>query len=293
MIKIGTYLVKDVDLTPEKRLILTKEAGFEKICVGISQLDLITPDVAAKYGLELEHIHLSGKDTNDMWTDSINGDAITDRYCDEIRKCAERGVKTGVAHVTWGVQTPPPVSEAGLSRFLRIAECAEKHQFNLALENSVSAGHLRFLLDRIDSGHVGYCFDSGHNNCFTPQENLLRDYGHRLFAMHLQDNDGWRDLHMIPMDGCAPWARIVEDLKKTTLFKFSIVFEVAGPIYKKCPGQTASEIAKGLENIRILDDESLVKIDDEQFAIYAGLTYTEYLSRLFAAGKKIAGGGIE
>lgn len=289
MIKIGTYIVKNADLTPEECLIYTKEAGFERVCVGITRLlnNTVTPEIANKYGLELENVHLSGKGTNDIWVEGINGDAVTDRYCDEIRRCSELGVKTGIAHVTWGVPTPPPVSELGLSRYLRIAECAEKHDFNLALENSVSADHLRFLLDRIDSTHVGYCFDSGHNNCFTPQEKLLREYGHRLFAMHLQDNDGWRDLHMIPMDGCAPWAEIIEDLRKTALYDSSITFEVAGKISKKCPGQTEHEIAKDLERIKILNDKSLVKIQDGQFDIYSDLTYAEYLNRLFNAGKKI------
>ena len=70
---------------------------------------------------------------------------------------------------------------------------------------------------------VGFCWDSGHEQCFTPQRDFLRHYGNRLVMTHLNDNlgvtdpsgvfSGTDDLHLLPFHGKTDWDRTVCRLK--------------------------------------------------------------------------------
>ena len=113
-----------------------------------------------------------------------------------------------------------------MKRYEKAVNIAEKYGVKLALENSVYAEHLRYLLDNIKSPYLGFCYDSGHENAFAPQENFLSSYGDRLFAMHLHDNCGnGKDEHKLPFEGTIDWTKTVKALNQTELFKRSIVLE--------------------------------------------------------------------
>lgn len=83
------------------------------------------------------------------------------------------------------------------------------------------------MLDRIDSDHVGFCYDSGHENAFTPDADYLDSYADRLFAMHLHDNDGHHDQHRLPFTGTVDWEKRVAQLKRSSLFQHTVTMEVA------------------------------------------------------------------
>ena len=97
----------------------------------------------------------------------------------------------------------------------------------LALENSVYAQYVHFLLRNIKSSCLGFCYDSGHENAFTPNEDYLSEYGDILVALHLHDNDGKNDLHMLPLqpNGTIDWNDKVSKLRKTALFERMITLE--------------------------------------------------------------------
>ena len=296
MPKLGSYPIPWKGISLADRLRAMQEAGFEVICAGSSKgfcpdppPETLTLPLAEKYGFAIENVHLDSRGSHSLWADGPQGDEVCERYLDEIARCAGYGVLCGVAHVTWGIDPPPPVSDAGLDRFRRIAECAVKHDFRVAFENSISAQHLRAVLDGIRCDHVGYCFDSGHRNCFCPEEDLIADYGDRLFAMHMQDNDGMRDLHMIPLDGCAPFAEIRDQLTGTQLYRHSVTLEAGGIVRRECPGKNADEIRSGLSRISIREDDRLLHIWDGGFSIYEDLSFEEYLDRAVSAAAIIAG----
>lgn len=68
------------------------------------------------------------------------------------------------------------------------------------------------LFDRYPHTLLGFCFDSGHAN-IANESSLLRTLGSRLIALHLHDNDGKRDQHMIPGTGTVDWAEIAEGIR--------------------------------------------------------------------------------
>ena len=97
----------------------------------------------------------------------------------------------------------------------------------VAFENSVSDAPLAFVLDHIRSDAVGFCYDSGHENAFTPDAHFLDRYGDRLIAMHLHDNNGTIDNHYAPFEpkGTIDWEKTAAALNKTALFRERIILE--------------------------------------------------------------------
>lgn len=297
MRKIGAYLPAWKGLDAEERLRQYKNAGFEVLCITIGGIlsdnpNCVSPRLAEKYGFEIENVHLTGGGTNKIWLPGEPGEEIVRRYCDEIKLCASLGIKIGITHVTWGShEITPDISPLGLERFRRIAECAARNNFMLALENSVSAKHLYYALDDLTCDCIGFCYDSGHRYCYTPDDDFISKYGNRMVAMHLDDNDGVDDIHLLPFDGIAPWDRVISDLAKTPLYERNIVFEPSnnGRIHRELPGLDAAQIKERLSRIAIASDEELVQIQDGSFDIYPRLSYEEYLDRMWRAGLRIAG----
>lgn len=100
-----------------------------------------------------------------------------------------------------------------------LVELAEKYQVGIALENMsrrlCTAGHLIQLVDALDSPFVGVCWDTGHAHIAGQnQAESIRALGHRLHALHIQDNDGTADQHMPPHFGTIEWAPLMSALRE-------------------------------------------------------------------------------
>ena len=208
----------------EERLALIKDTGFEIISLDFEKdIEHIEGSwesqvkLAEKYGLTVESAHLTGVNMTSVWSDCEDAEFVSRRLIDELKHMSEVGVPVGVAHVTWGLDRPPAPNRNALDRYLRAAEAAEKYNVKLALENSVFPEHVHYLLENIKSDHVGFCYDSGHENYFTPQENYLERYGDRLLTMHLHDNMGNYDQHDFPFNGTINWKEKVALIRKTAI----------------------------------------------------------------------------
>ena len=218
----------------EDRIAAIAEAGFDAVCLDFEKEMEKTETswenqmrLAQKYGIPVENVHLSAKGMNAVWKAGEEGDAVIARLIDELRDMASFGIKLGVAHVTWGYGLPEGSFECGLERYKRAVDAAEKYGVVLALENSVYAQHVHYLLSNIKSSSLGFCYDSGHENAFTPTEDYLSCYGDILVAMHLHDNDGKHDNHYLPLhkNGVINWEDKISKLKKTKLFNEMITLE--------------------------------------------------------------------
>ena len=81
--------------------------------------------------------------------------------------------------------------------------------------------------------HVGFCWDTGHEQCYNRGTDMMRGRAHRLIATHFNDNLGVRgggvtskdDLHFLPFDGITDWQSVAERLKQTTIPEY-LIFEV-------------------------------------------------------------------
>ena len=72
----------------------------------------------------------------------------------------------------------------------RALEEAQAQGVNIALENTRFLRYNQYLYQRLNSPRLKFCFDSGHANCYTPQEDPLALFGDKLCTMHLHDNYG-------------------------------------------------------------------------------------------------------
>lgn len=234
MQKISTYSGLWMHHPIEARIAAIAEAGFDAVCLDFEkELEKSETSwenqlrLAQKYRLPVENVHLTGEGMNAVWENGEEGERVIERLIGELREMATLGVKIGVAHVTWGYGRPQGELALGLSRYARAVEAAEKYGAVLALENSVFADYVHYLLENLHSPALGFCYDSGHENAFTPREDYLSRYGDILVAMHLHDNDGKNDQHLYPLHprGSVDWRAKVAALKKCALFGRCVTLE--------------------------------------------------------------------
>jgi sugar phosphate isomerase/epimerase len=66
---------------------------------------------------------------------------------------------------------------------------------------------LEYVYANVKSDRLKFCFDSGHQNCHLHSKDLdlLSMYGDKLISLHLHDNDGTQDQHMLPFEGNIKW----------------------------------------------------------------------------------------
>lgn len=291
MVKVGTYVFGDLPFGD--RLKVLKNTGFDFVGLGMELFkgDELEEDVklCEKYGFEVDNIHLTGGNTTEMWSEGSIGDEICERYCKEIKRASDAGIHVGVAHITWGHSVPAPISKTGLSRFVKIAECAAENDFVLGLENSVYIDYLYATMERLkDYKSIGFTFDSGHRNAFAPDQDFLKVFGDRLAVTHIADNDGANDLHLMPFDGTVDWNRVASELAKTEVGRDRILAEPALGGFKKFKGKTVDEIKELIAPLPIASESELLVIEDEKFSSYRPLTYEQKMERLFLKMKKLA-----
>ncbi len=79
-----------------------------------------------------------------------------------------------------------------------------------------SADELNFVLDRLDADCFGVCLDTGHLHLAAEKDQtaFIRKVGKRLHALHIADNEGERDQHMMPFGkGNVKFEAVVQALR--------------------------------------------------------------------------------
>jgi sugar phosphate isomerase/epimerase len=90
----------------------------------------------------------------------------------------------------------------------------------LALENMLPGHpgceieHIVGTVERINSPSLGVCFDSGHAHVCGNMEEFMEAAGRHIISIHMQDNDGTRDMHLQPPYGTTNWRAFAEILHK-------------------------------------------------------------------------------
>ena len=215
---------------------IIKQSGFDGVILGWSNFIPVGfdkrdhPEIARNAGLQVENIHapFTFKHVENLWTDRIDGDDYLDSLLLSLNDCAQYDISTMVIHISNSYDTPP-ASILGLNRLSKLIDKAEQRNINIAIENTFLTGHIDYVFNAIKSDKLGFCFDSGHQNCFTPEDDLILSYGNRLMALHLSDNNGaittsfergsfeWSklvDQHSLPFDGKIDWHKTIAQLRR-------------------------------------------------------------------------------
>lgn len=250
---IGSYKTEE----EQQRICnLIKQAGFDACFTAYERDDAAARRdcaVAQKAGLRIDSIHAPFDGINNMWLEGEAGDEILGRLMKTIDVCADFGIDKAVVHLSSGWDSPQ-VCDLGTARYDQLVDHAVKKGVKIAFENLRKLANVAFAMERYaNNDQVGFCWDSGHELCYTKQVEFLPIFGERLCCVHLHDNLGILsgDQHMLPFDGKRDWQRAANLLKSAGY---------QGPIM--------------LENGH-----------DQRF--YSDLSYEQFLERAYNAAAKI------
>ncbi len=224
-LRLGMFAWYGYDRSFRERIRLIAEAGFQSACFWLSiDEDYIAkgwsnqlPYIFREYNLELENAHIPYDHCNDIWSrDSSAREALLRDYCNAVEFCSRHSVPMMVMHITRGTKPPPPYPH-GLELLMQLTERAGRLGVRIAIENTASNEHIDYILGKIDSPHLGLCYDTSHDFLRgEPFCGLLRKWGHRLFATHVSDNDGLKDCHWIIGTGKVDWHTFVDSFPKSS-----------------------------------------------------------------------------
>ena len=210
-----------------------KDAGFDCYFVEISDLKSVAERVEAgnKLGLTCEFIHAHWHNTdrmgnryymNEFWKPGITYKGLFDKTIEAIDTAAELGIPGICQHVTSG-WVAPPACDIGFERFDALVDHAVKRGVKFTLENLRNYGLLAALFERYATvPEVGFCYDNGHEHCYTETVPFLDLWGKRTYFTHLHDNYGRdkedpskdADYHLLPYDGNFDYSEMIRKMDK-------------------------------------------------------------------------------
>ena len=147
------------------------------------------------------------------------------------------GITAGVLHTQGGREL---TDEERFDRWVKTLKplCAhlEGTNMSIALENvggNPTLAGLKKVIDAVGSDHLGICLDTGHLKLAQErgitdmsQLDFIRGAGKLLIALHIADNDGTSDQHMMPLGrGRVNWWEVMTGLREVgydRLFNYEI-----------------------------------------------------------------------
>ena len=209
------YILAQTDFLSSLTETLTsiKESGFDGVFFNLehNRITYNDVDLCRRLGLDIETLHLpyghSTEKINMLWSADPSAEDTVKEYKRYIDFAVECNIDTVVMHASNGFHPPRP-SQTGLKYFEMIAEYCQKRNIVLAIENIKSTDHLIFLLNRLQDSSVRFCFDIGHANAFTNDlhSEIWSKAFPKLHCIHIHDNDGKQDEHLLPGMGTIDWA---------------------------------------------------------------------------------------
>jgi len=206
------------NVTPIETIDAIKKAGFKNVFIqwyneegDYSQEEQL--GYVRKQGLNIIFAHLGYQNINDIWEIDNKGDLLVDRYKNDIKICKQNNISLVIMHLT-SKDKAPMYNEIGLRRIKEIVDYARQLDVNIAFENTKIKGYLEYIFENIDNDNVGLCYDAGHCHAHFNDEFNYQIFKNRIFAVHLHDNDGSDDQHLLPLDGTINWEDVVSKLKK-------------------------------------------------------------------------------
>lgn len=173
----------------------------------------LTDDVIKKIkrsGIEFDTLHLPFKGINALYEKGEESEKMYKLIISGIERCAKHEIKIGVLHTSSGKN--PPFNDTGAERFDGIIERAKELGVKIAFENLRTLGNLALNLEKYPQ--AGFCWDTGHESCFTPGLKFMPLFGKRIETVHIHDNRGIfdKDDHMIPFDGKIDFESVAKEL---------------------------------------------------------------------------------
>ena len=229
MRKIGIIADAVSGLSAEEYVKTIASLGFETSFTGMGseRYHLEMAELFQKYGIEYETVHAPFGGINNMWKVGEDGDAMCRQLTDCVDRCALVGVPTAVVHLSSGIKAPS-ITDIGRERFAALVAHAKEKGVCIAFENQRKLANIAWAFEAFeDEEHVRFCWDCGHEACFSPGREYMPLFGDKLVCLHLHDNyavfNG--DSHLIPFDGKIDFCKVADYINSYG-FEGSIMLEV-------------------------------------------------------------------
>ena len=172
--------------------------------------------IAEKNKIQFEAVHAPTGGVDSVWMG--NGEEYIKKIMNILDICSEARVDKLVMHAA---QNPDiQISDVGREGFRKIENYAKHNGVCICYENAVSVSQLRRLLADCDDFH-GFCYDTGHHFCYTPQEKIDDLINKHIKYTHIHDNLGkkspdenrFEDMHLLPYDGLIEWESFYKSIE--------------------------------------------------------------------------------
>ncbi len=218
MRELGINMHAITGLTDEAYIDTVAANGLSKVFAGPWEHERLAnlADYAAKRGASFEMLHAPFGHINDMWFAGEDGDAMLKELTDCVDGCVAAGAGIAAVHLSSG-ENAPPITDIGRGRFEALVAYANKRGIKIAFENQRKLANLAWAFETFTPADgVGFCWDCGHEACFTPGRAYMPLFGDRLICTHLHDNRGVynQDLHLLPFDGTVSFTRVTDQLRQ-------------------------------------------------------------------------------
>ncbi|HOP65837.1 MAG TPA: sugar phosphate isomerase/epimerase family protein [Bacilli bacterium] len=206
------------NINPIETIECIKAAGFSKVFIQWYNRDWkISQEEQLKHiralGLDVVFAHLGYKDINSIWEDNELGESLVDYYQKDLAAMKKNNINLVIMHLT-SYFTAPMYNELGLKRLQKIVDYADNLNIKVAFENTKIKGYLEYVLGNIKNKNVGLCYDIGHDHAHFNDTLDLAKFKDRIIAVHLHDNFGKEDEHLLPFDGTINWRNSIRNLKE-------------------------------------------------------------------------------
>ncbi len=219
---------------PVKSLEKIKKAGFDSFFTNKYDAKEVNTLVqkASELGLTCEFIHAPFAGINNMWLAGMGYLEVMNGMKKAINAAASNGVPVVIVHVSSGWDAPE-ITELGLSRFDELVLYATERKVIIAFENLRKVGNLAYFVDRYEKmEYVRFCYDCGHEHCYTKYVIWMDIFRDKMVATHIHDNhgrgekaEGSPDEHLLPFEGTVDYERVMRKLDEYS-FGGTLMLEV-------------------------------------------------------------------
>lgn len=156
---------------------------------------------------------------------------------------AAAGVKQAVIHPGGrdrflAKQPMDPVFGRNVESLQQLTGHIAQMGIQLCIENmdwtATTAQEILALINAVGSDAIGICLDTGHLHIVGgDQYQFITEAGQRLWALHIDDNEGQRDQHLMPYGrGSIRWDRVLQGLRAIN-YQGAFNLEISGE--RRCP----------------------------------------------------------
>lgn len=167
-------------------------------------------DAARAEGLEIAQCHLPYECPQD--TVHEYAEVWTEALIHSLGVAHQAGAKIAVIHPATCLGDPEATHKENVEFFRPFIPYLEKYDMQLAVENVFvrrnakniesfvgSAPELMAIINEVNSDRIGICLDTGHANIYRHKPGaMVREFGRKLFALHVNSNCSTIDEHLIP-----------------------------------------------------------------------------------------------